>query len=273
MFFFEQLLLFFILSLQPFVFNMAEDSKVQSQNNEDECKENIVQRQPAIYITHGGGPLPYLQHISNNQKYRMNDQSFPISNLQNLGIYITKYKPKAICVVSAHWETSKPTVLYQKSPPLYYDYYGFPKEAYELSYNAQIDMALTDKVVELLQELGGYSKNDIILDKKRGFDHGVFIPLKIGYKEADIPLIQVSLSAVTGDKKDTAKRNLRLGAILGGLREEGVMIIGSGSSYHNMEGFTNPNSKESSRKFNNWLLDIVSDGNNIEDAIYWGERN
>ena len=94
--------------------NLAEESK-----SNDRCgPSNTLQRQPAIFVNHGGGPMPYLQHKG---KQVIFDSTFIISSLLKLGEYINKYKPKALCIVSAHWESSKPTVLYHKSPQLYFD--------------------------------------------------------------------------------------------------------------------------------------------------------
>eukprot|EP01083_Nonionella_stella_P211697 765132_1 len=226
---------------------MSQQS-VENEETKENQQESPITKQPAIFINHGGGPMPYLQHAHNKQF----GQSFIIESCQKMEQYISLYKPKAICVISAHWETSKPTVLYHKSPPLYFDYYNFPPESYQFKYPAPCDLHLTDKVIQLLKRIGGYKA--VELDKQRGYDHGVFIPFMIAHPQADIPLIQVSLCAVTKDKKQSARNNLRLGAILSSLRDEGVMIVGSGMSYHNMNGFMDPSSKNKSMAFNDWLV-------------------
>ena len=246
---------------------MAQETKNDDSSNQ--CKD--TQRQPAIFVNHGGGPLPYLAHCrSQNPEQR---QGFILRTLDSLGEYITKYKPKAICILSAHWEETKPTVLYQQNPPLYFDYYGFPQKTYELKYPAPIDMKLTDKVIKLLTKYGGYNSKqtkdtDIILNKNRGYDHGVFIPLIIARKDADIPLIQVSIPKVTANKVETARQNLRLGAILSELRDEGVMILGSGMSYHNMAGFRSNDGKikQQSKGFNDWLMGLM-EKKDVRDII------
>ena len=147
-------------------------------------------------------------------------------------------------------------LLYQASPPLLFDYYGFPKAAYEIQYPAPCDLKLADKVVALLKAAGGFE--EVKLDKTRGYDHGVFVPLTIAAPKADIAVIQVSLCKVTEDRRHTAMRNLRLGAVLGELRDAGVMLIGSGMSYHNMRGFGDARSKRKSARFNAWLVDTMT---------------
>eukprot|EP01084_Bolivina_argentea_P292017 501939_1 len=240
----------------------------EAKQNEQECKS---ERQPSIFINHGGGPMPYLQHIGKLQNKQF-DQRFIIKSLQNLGQYINKYKPKALCIISAHWEESTPTVIYQKTPPLYFDYYGFPSQSYQLKYPAPCDIKLTTKIINLLKTVGGYK--NVLQNKKRGWDHGVFIPLIIANPEANIPLVQISLHSVTNNKRQTAQNNLRLGAILSTLRDEGVMIIGSGMSYHNMGGFMNPMSKKASVNFNNWLIETMTKKSmkqSIIDMMNWFE--
>ncbi len=98
-------------------------------------------------------------------------------------------KPKAIIVISAHWEEEVPTIIGNNNPSLYYDYYGFPKEAYEIKYPAHGNVEFAKQIKQL------FEKNNIqaVIDDKRGLDHGVFIPLLLMYPEADIPVIQISL--------------------------------------------------------------------------------
>lgn len=98
-------------------------------------------------------------------------------------------KPNAVIVISAHWEESLPTITGNESPSLFYDYYGFPDRAYELKYPAPGNPKLAERVKKILEERGIVSK----IDKERGFDHGLFIPLKMMYPNADIPMIQISL--------------------------------------------------------------------------------
>jgi 4,5-DOPA dioxygenase extradiol len=189
------------------------------------------------FISHGGGPLPLLGDEAHQEL---------ITNLQKLPTMIKK--PSSILVISAHWEEDQPTITIGKSPPLVYDYYGFPKEAYEIQYLAQGNPILAYKVHALLVRSG----LDARLDEQRGFDHGVFVPLKIMYPDADIPCIQLSL--VKG--LDPAE-HIRIGKALNPLLEDDILIIGSGFSFHNLSAFFTPNTKASQTQneaFEQWLI-------------------
>eukprot|EP01084_Bolivina_argentea_P247854 414625_1 len=236
-----------------------QPSTEEKQTNKD--NDCITTRQPAIYVNHGAGPIPYLQHIGS--KNARTDQTFIINSCIEVGKYVEKYQPKAICVISAHWEESQcPTFIYQSSPPLYYDYNNFPPESYEIKYPAKCDLQLTDKIINLFKQKGGYKQ--IKIDKRRGWDHGVFIPLVIALPKYNIPLVQLSLAAVQKNNTQySAKENLRYGAILSSLRDEGVMIIGSGASFH---GYWNAQTKQKSDQFNKWLIDTITK-QNIEQSI------
>ena len=129
-----------------------------------------------IYIPHGGGPLPLL------------DKPGHKNLLDFFESYAKDYRPKAIVVFSAHYETFDTEVIYDNGDDLVYDYYGFPEEAYTFEYKPPKDIVLGKR---LLHEL---NKNGInAVSSKRGFDHGVYIPLMIMYPKADIPVIQISL--------------------------------------------------------------------------------
>jgi len=145
--------------------------------------------------------------------------------LEDLG-GMTK-KPKAIVVISAHWEETNPTVVAAADPGLLYDYYGFPDYTYapHLTYPVKGDPALAARIMSLLEGAGLHPGSTT----KRGFDHGVFIPLKLIFPQADIPVVQVSLM----NSLDPA-RHVELGRALAPLRREGVLIVSSGSLTHNM---------------------------------------
>ena len=98
-------------------------------------------------------------------------------------------KPDAIVIISAHWEESEVTITGNESPELIYDYYGFPEEMYDVEYRAPGNTQLADEIQNL------FTKNDIksVVDTGRGFDHGMYVPLKIMYPKADIPCVQISL--------------------------------------------------------------------------------
>jgi aromatic ring-opening dioxygenase catalytic subunit (LigB family) len=157
-------------------------------------------------------------------------------------------RPRAIVVVSAHWETPVVAVTSSSAPPLIFDYYGFPPHTYELSYPAPGDPALAAALCSRLVEAG----IDAVEDPARGFDHGVFIPFKLIYPDADIPIVQLSLHA----SLDPAM-HLAIGRALAPLRDEGVLIVGSGMSYHNMSGFMRGDGEiAASDRFDRWLQDV-----------------
>jgi 4,5-DOPA dioxygenase extradiol len=137
-------------------------------------------------------------------------------------------RPDAIVVVSAHWEERAATLLGAPNPPMFYDYYGFPKEAYSITYPAPGHPALAERIVGLLE------KNDIParIDTRRGFDHGLFIPLKLMYPRADIPSIQLSLL-----RGLNSAAHIALGKALRELLSDNILVIGSGFSFHNLNAF------------------------------------
>ncbi len=154
--------------------------------------------------------------------------------------------PTAIVVVSAHWEERQPTVTSRLDPPLIFDYYGFPPETYALRYDVPGSPPLAHRVTELLAAAGIPAGTDAT----RGLDHGVFIPFMLLASEAKIPIVELSLVAGL----DSAQ-HLEIGKALAPLRDEGVLIVGSGMSYHNMRGFSFDSSSEAigSQRFDTWL--------------------
>ena len=170
-------------------------------------------------------------------------------------------KPKAIIVISGHWEAEPVAITAQAAPPLLFDYYGFPPETYQLEYPAPGDPVLARRIADLLQE-GGVPAH---LDAQRGFDHGVFIPFKLIYPNADVSIVQLSLKAGL-----RPEQHLQIGRLLAPLRKEGVLIVGSGMSYHNLRGF-GVTAGPVSDAFDRWLSDAVcSDIQQRErDLIAW----
>ena len=195
----------------------------------------------ALFLSHGGGPLPLLGDKGHKEM---------VDNLRMISEKIEK--PRAILIISAHWESSEATIISGSNPSLIYDYYGFPKESYEIQYPAPGCPSLADKVFNAVKN-GGFSAN---LDAQRGFDHGMYVPLKIMYPEADIPCVQLSLL-----NSLNAKEHLELGRSLSNLDLEKLLIIGSGFSFHNMQAFFSKNTKESHSKnveFESWLIETMS---------------
>nr|WP_290953437.1 class III extradiol ring-cleavage dioxygenase [Hyphomonas sp.] len=160
-------------------------------------------------------------------------------------------KPKALLVVSAHWEEQEFTVSMAASPDMIYDYSGFPAHTYELNYPAPGAPDLANRVQELMVEQG----LDAPLKSSRGYDHGVFVPLLVAFPDADIPILTLSLTRDLSPEK-----HLKVGKAISQLREEGVLIIGSGMSYHNMRAFRTPMATAPSAEFDAWLTDVLETG-------------
>jgi aromatic ring-opening dioxygenase catalytic subunit (LigB family) len=160
-------------------------------------------------------------------------------------------RPSAILIVSGHWEAPQPTVNVAEQPTLLFDYSGFPEHTYRLTYPVAGLPVLGARVRVLLREAGFASGED----RRRGLDHGVFIPLKVMYPAADVPLVQLSL-----DGSRDASRHLAIGRALAPLRDEGVLIVGSGMSYHNLREFfaDRPESNHPADDFEAWLNEVLT---------------
>jgi 4,5-DOPA dioxygenase extradiol len=201
-------------------------------------KELNVPISPVLFLSHGGGPMPLLGDVSHQQLIEFAQK-----------ITTTFAKPAAILVISAHWEEAQPTITSGALPALIYDYSGFPQETYAIQYSAPGAPALANKVFNLLKNAGIDAK----LDDQRGFDHGVFVPLKLMYPQADIPCVQLSLV-----NHLQPQLHIQIGKALADLRQENVLIIGSGFTFHNMRAFFAPATKESqamNAAFEEWLID------------------
>lgn len=190
-------------------------------------------RLPTLYLSHGGGPMHALDNTG-RMFSAIDKNSKSADFLRSLPQRIAEYSPisaiKAIVIISGHWEESEFTVGYQSSgTSLIYDYYGFDREAYApyLTYPVPTDLAVADRVFGLLQQAGIPARK-----MNRGFDHGTFMPLLLAFPEAKIPVVQVSMKAGLDPTE-----HFRLGEILQPLREEGILIIGSGSLTHNRQLF------------------------------------
>jgi len=194
-----------------------------------------------VYFSHGGGPLPIL-----------GDPGHKVMLDFMIGLPSQLHRPDAILVVSAHWEESAATLLGAQHPPMFYDYYGFPEEAYQITYPAPGSPDLAARVAALLRENNIPAR----IDPQRGFDHGLFIPLKMMYPQADIPSLQLSLLRGL----DPAA-HLALGAALRKLSGENILVIGSGFSFHNMRAFSwqgDATPDPANDAFQNWLIDVCT---------------
>jgi aromatic ring-opening dioxygenase catalytic subunit (LigB family) len=162
-------------------------------------------------------------------------------------------RPDAILVISAHWEERAATLMGASSPAMFYDYYGFPDEAYTITYPAPGSPELAERIAGLLNENAVPAR----IDPQRGFDHGLFIPLKMMYPEADIPALQLSI--LTGLNPAA---HISLGKALRGLSDENILVIGSGFSYHNLRGFFGQKEvgapDPANEAFQDWLIETCS---------------
>lgn len=196
-------------------------------------------RLPTYFISHGGGPWPYMPET----RARMQVLEASLADIARQ----LPTKPRAVLVVSGHWEAPQFRVMANAKPAMVYDYHGFPAHTYSVRYEAPgaPDIALR------VQELGRHAGIAVQLDEQQGFDHGTFAPMVVIYPDADVPVLQLSLK--TG--YDPAQ-HLAIGRALAPLRDEGVLIIGSGLSYHNLR-LMGPAAQVPSAQFDHWLKQAV----------------
>jgi len=199
-------------------------------------------RFPVYFLSHGGGPWPWIEQMRGMYERTARELAALPGRLPS--------KPAAILVVSGHWEASEFTVATAARPPMEYDYYGFPEHTYHIRYPAPGAPELAPRVRALLAGAGV----NLAEDARRGFDHGVFVPLSLMYPDADVPILMLSMKS----NYDPAE-HLRLGQALAPLRDEGVLIVGSGLTYHNMRGFGRDESTPAAQAFEAWLNGAIAD--------------
>ncbi|MDF0603342.1 class III extradiol ring-cleavage dioxygenase [Psychromarinibacter sp. C21-152] len=195
---------------------------------------------PTYFISHGGGPWPWVPQM---RETFANLEASLKRMVAELGT-----RPRAVLMISGHWETDGFAVMGSARPPMVYDYYNFPEHTYRVSYPAPGAPELAERTAALIAAAG----LPATVDAARGYDHGVFVPMAIMYPEADVPLYQVSLQ----HGYDPAT-HVALGRALAPLRDEGVLIVGSGLSFHNLALF-GPGAKEPSEAFDAWLTDTLA---------------
>lgn len=202
-------------------------------------------RQPTFYITHGGGPCFWMEFPPPFGPLAYNGlKQFFSSLLASL-----PDKPKAVLLVTAHWEEAVPTISTNPGPGMLYDYYGFPEHTYHLQYPAPGAPDVAQRVQTLMTAAGLPTATN----PDRGFDHGVFVPMMIIDHSATLPVAMMSLKAGLN-----AEEHLAIGQALTPLRDEGVVIIGSGSSYHNMRHIFD-GTEHASVAFDQWLTDTATE--------------
>ena len=201
----------------------------------------MMSRMPTYFISHGGGPWPWVPDM--RKAFEALEESF-IRLPREL-----PERPKAVLMISGHWEEDDAfTVMHSAAPPMMYDYFNFPPHTYEVTYPAPGAPALAERIADLIETAGLPTR----LDDERGFDHGTFVPMAILWPKADMPLVQVSMRA-----NYSPEEHLELGRALAPLRDEGVLIIGSGLSYHNLSDF-GPGARVPSEAFDRWLNDALA---------------
>lgn len=188
---------------------------------------------PSLFLSHGAPTLPLTDTPA---------RAF----LQQLGRVLDS--PKAILVISAHWETIVPAVNAVDSNETIHDFWGFPRALYDLRYPAPGSPILAERVAATLRT-GGFACN---IDIRRGLDHGAWVPLLLMYPQGDIPVLQLSVQKHLGPEY-----HLHVGRALAPLRDEGVLIIGSGSFTHDLSEFRghglNDPAPEWVNKFADWF--------------------
>ena len=196
----------------------------------------------ALYLSHGGGPLPLLGDPGHAEM---------LDCLRQITAKIDK--PSAIIVISAHWESDVVAVTAAGAPSLIYDYYGFPPASYEITYPCPGHPTLARKIAVALES----AHVAVEVDHERGLDHGVFVPLKIMYPEADIPVVQVSLHASLDPAIHLAVGSALSSALVHS-DEPGLLLVGSGFSFHNMAAFFAAGtaaSRADNEAFDTWLTE------------------
>jgi aromatic ring-opening dioxygenase catalytic subunit (LigB family) len=211
-------------------------------------------QQPTYFIPHGGGPCFFMD---DPQGTWTGMEAF----LRSLSAELPE-KPRAILVVSGHWETDGFAFTGAERPSLIYDYHGFPPHTYQIRYPVPGAPALAAHAAALLTEAGLSGR----VDQIRGLDHGVFVPMKVAFPEADIPMVEMSVDATLDPALHSAA-----GRALAPLRDDGLLIIASGMSFHNMRGYGDSRFTEPSQMFDDWLTAVLAKPGSAraEDLTKW----
>jgi 4,5-DOPA dioxygenase extradiol len=201
---------------------------------------------PSLFLSHGAPTLPL-------------DACPAREFLKGLGA--TLPRPRAVLVVSAHWETQAPTVNHVAVNDTIYDFSGFPPALYQMRYPAPGSSALAERTVDLLNAAGFAPR----IDAARGLDHGAWVPLMLIYPGADIPVVQLSIQSALGPE-----HHYRLGRALAALRTEDVLVAGTGSFTHNLRtmarGQLDAPEPAWSREFSDWIDAGLTEGR-ISDLL------
>lgn len=201
---------------------------------------------PSLFVSHGAPTLPF-------------DDVPARAFLSTLGQRFEK--PKAVVCVSAHWETETPELNTVTRNSTIHDFYGFPEALYRLHYDAPGAPSLAHDVETLLKD------SHARLDDSRGLDHGAWVPLMLMYPQADIPVIQLSVQS-----QQSPAHHIALGKSLAPLRDEGILVIGSGGFVHNLRaldrsGIAAPE-PQWSQDFSNWMHNALTRNNDADLTSY-----
>ena len=210
-------------------------------------------RQPAIFLPHGGGPCFFMDWTWGPADTWNATQRF----LEGLAATLSA-PPKALLVISGHWEEPAFTASAVAQPELIFDYSGFPEHTYRLTWPAPGNPELAARVQSLLAGAGLPAASN----PSRGYDHGVFVPLKVAFPQAQIPVVTLSLAS----SLDPAL-HIAAGRALAPLRDEGVLIVASGMSFHNLRAYLQPETRERAHAFNNWLTQAVESPAPARDGL------
>ena len=215
----------------------------------------MTDKLPAYFLSHGGGPWPWMMGTGGSPFDALD------ASLKSLRRELGE-RPKSVLMVTAHWEEPVFTLSSAAHPPMVYDYYGFPREMYAIRYDAPGDPVLAERAASLLNA-GGMA---VRLDPERGFDHGTFSLMRAIWPEAEMPVVQLSIRA---DYDPAA--HIAAGRLIAGLRDDGVAIIGSGLSYHNLRNM-GPDARGPSHAFDHWLQTSLlgtSSGQREQALTHW----
>lgn len=201
----------------------------------------MTTRMPVYFLSHGGGPWPFVDGM--REQFALTEREF-----RGLPDQLP-HKPSAILVITGHWEEEQLAVSASAHPGMEYDYHGFPAHTYQIKYPAPGSPEVAARIQQMLGDAGF----PVRADHARGFDHGTFVPAGLMYPDADVPVVMLSLK-----KSYDPREHIRIGEALQPLRDEGVLIIGSGLTYHNMRGFGRDESTPVAEGFERFLHDAIA---------------
>ena len=219
--------------------------------------QDAMKPMPVYFVSHGGGPWPWVDGMREMFALTARELAALPARLPQ--------KPKAVLMISGHWEATEFSVSGAALPGMEYDYFGFPPHTYQIRYPAPGSPALAARVQALLAEAGIACR----VDPDRGLDHGAFVPMHLMYPQADVPLVLLSLK----QGYDPAL-HIRVGQAIAGLRDEGVLIMGSGLTYHDMRGFGSDAATPVAQAFEQFLAQTLAEPDPVrrhERLVAWTE--